>query len=267
VRKNKLNLVIDVLAYLAMAGLASTGLIMLYHLPPGTGGRHSGEPARTLLGLGRHDWGDIHFGIAATFIALMLLHIILHWKWITNTFGSLVRSREARKPGAGRGGAVLLILLGLAAAGVISAPWLIGVDKRERGGRGYRGGRRTQLTCDECDAAGPSAGKPAATPGSADERGRGKVRGETRRETQAPPARPEGHERHAEHDHSIRGKTTLGEAAKSAGVPVERLIAELKLPANTPRDEHFGRLRRQYGFSMEDVRAVVARLRKAAKTE
>ena len=46
-KKNKLNLVIDILAYLCMGALVSTGLLLLFRLPPGTGGRHSGEPGLT----------------------------------------------------------------------------------------------------------------------------------------------------------------------------------------------------------------------------
>ena len=34
---------------------------------------------KQLLGLGRHDWGDVHFVLALTFVLLILVHIVLHW--------------------------------------------------------------------------------------------------------------------------------------------------------------------------------------------
>ena len=59
---------------------------MKYILPPGTGARHHGidEHTRFLLGWGRHDWGDLHFILAVIFVILMVIHIILHWKWIVD---------------------------------------------------------------------------------------------------------------------------------------------------------------------------------------
>ena len=74
--------------------LAATGAIMKWILPPGSGGGHGygfrggrgpssgvGQVGQ-LLGLGRHDWGDIHFILAVSFVSLILVHIILHWTWI-----------------------------------------------------------------------------------------------------------------------------------------------------------------------------------------
>jgi hypothetical protein len=37
----------------------------------------------------RHEWGDIHFYLAVGFVALMVVHIILHWGWIKCYFKSL----------------------------------------------------------------------------------------------------------------------------------------------------------------------------------
>ena len=49
--KNKLHLLVDVLAYLVMLALTSTGLLLAYTMPPGTGCDHGGgEGALTLLG-------------------------------------------------------------------------------------------------------------------------------------------------------------------------------------------------------------------------
>ena len=56
---------------------------MHWVLPPGSGGRPGGHPARKeLLDLSRHDWGQIHFWIAAAMVALIVVHLALHWGWI-----------------------------------------------------------------------------------------------------------------------------------------------------------------------------------------
>jgi len=58
-------------------------------------------------------------------------------------------------------------------------------------------------------------------------------------------------------DGPIRGAMTLGDVELITGVPVDHLVRELGLPANTTAEERLGRLRREYGFSMADVRRIV----------
>jgi len=258
VNKNKLHLLVDVLAYLVMLGLASSGLVLAFVLPPGTGGRHGGHKALTMLGRSRHEWGDIHWYLAIALLVLVAIHVVLHWKWVTNSIGALLRGRGERKAGAGLGGAVLLAALGVATVGLLAAPWLLPVKEQDSGGHGggHRGGRgksrADEPACDTCAADSPSAGKAARTA------------------TAAEPAPSHGHGKrggHGDHNHTIRGRTTLAEAAQAAGVSVDRLLAELKLPAGTKPDERLGHLRQAHGFSMEDVRATIARLAKAAKPQ
>jgi len=97
-KRSSLNFVVDLAAILNLLGLIFTGLTMKYILPPGTGGRgrilHGGgqgrEHIKDLWSMTRHEWGSIHFYLAVLFIALMLVHIILHWAWIKNYFKSLI---------------------------------------------------------------------------------------------------------------------------------------------------------------------------------
>jgi len=72
--------------------LALTGLIMKYVLPPGQGYRRGqGLSEDSFFWLGRHQWGSIHFDFALILIALLLVHLILHWNWIVG------RIKELRK--------------------------------------------------------------------------------------------------------------------------------------------------------------------------
>ena len=91
--KTRLNFIIDSAAVIIFAAVTATGFIMMYVLPPGTGGcgRHAHGGAgrghiRELLGMSRHQWGEIHYWLAVALIILMAVHIYLHWEWVKSQF-------------------------------------------------------------------------------------------------------------------------------------------------------------------------------------
>ena len=67
--KRYVNAVLDLAGLLLFGALLSTGLMMKYILPPGSG---RGQSASTVLGLGRHDWGGIHFWVSLAFIVMVM---------------------------------------------------------------------------------------------------------------------------------------------------------------------------------------------------
>ena len=90
-KRRPLNFVVDVISFIIVCCLITTGIIMKYILPPGSGGRGralhgggQGQHIKSLLSMTRHQWGDIHFYLAAAFTLLMLTHLILHYNWIKN---------------------------------------------------------------------------------------------------------------------------------------------------------------------------------------
>ncbi len=62
---------------------AVSGFILWFALPRGGGygGRFSGGGAE-FWSLSRHTWIDIHNWTAIAIVALIIIHLILHWKWI-----------------------------------------------------------------------------------------------------------------------------------------------------------------------------------------
>jgi hypothetical protein len=50
---------------------------------------------------------------------------------------------------------------------------------------------------------------------------------------------------------------TLGELAGFTGVSAEEILRDLGVPEDVPAEERLGRLRRTYGFSMDELREVV----------
>lgn len=76
----KFKLLIDILAFIAFLGLVSSGILMHYLLPVGSG------RWLTILGMNRHEWGNIHFYIATGFFSILALHLVLHWRFIVSLF-------------------------------------------------------------------------------------------------------------------------------------------------------------------------------------
>jgi hypothetical protein len=101
-KRTTVNFIVDTITLLDLLLLAATGAIMRWVLPPGSGGGHGRgfrggrgpavetQDVASLLGLGRHDWGDIHFILALVFVALILVHLILHWTWIKTCTKSIL---------------------------------------------------------------------------------------------------------------------------------------------------------------------------------
>jgi len=86
-RRTTLNFIVDTVGFVDLLLLATTGAILKWVLPPGSGGQgfrggRGGAHIKTLWDLGRHDWGDVHFVLSLLFVFLMLVHLILHWTWI-----------------------------------------------------------------------------------------------------------------------------------------------------------------------------------------
>jgi len=139
----------------------------------------------------------VHFWIAAGFLAVMALHLFLHWRWIV----SVLQGR----PREGSGTRFALGLLGaMAILAVTVAPFGNSVE----------------------------------------------------RDMTAPPqthhSSPENQETEL-----VRGRTTLQEIEQSTNVPAAYLIEHLGLPPNVPLDEGVGKLGKQHGFEIDDVRRIV----------
>jgi hypothetical protein len=48
------------------------------------------------MGLQRHEWGTIHLIVSLVFLAILLLHIILHWTVILSAFCKLLPRKPVR---------------------------------------------------------------------------------------------------------------------------------------------------------------------------
>jgi hypothetical protein len=124
-RRASLNAAVDAAAFALFAFLVTTGVLIRWSLPPGSGRR------ALVLGLDRHGWGDLHFWVAAAFLAVLSLHLLLHWRFLAG----LLRGR-AREGSSGRVGLGLLALGALVALAL--APLCAPVEQTPRPGQGPR---------------------------------------------------------------------------------------------------------------------------------
>lgn len=114
IRKPTLNFIIDSITFAFFTFLATSGILMKYILPPGSGRIY------TIWGLSRHDWGAIHFWIAIFLLATLSLHIILHWDWIVCRLKGRNCDDKTTKIRVLIGVFALIALIALALAPVVS---------------------------------------------------------------------------------------------------------------------------------------------------
>ncbi len=62
---------------------ALSGFIMWFVLPRGGLGRGAGGSGdATFWSLSRHNWADLHDWAAVVLLVVVIIHVVLHWKWI-----------------------------------------------------------------------------------------------------------------------------------------------------------------------------------------
>lgn len=80
--KSRINYLLDMVIGLAFLLAAGTGVAFLFLGEGGYQGGRNAAYAVTLLGLSRHTWTDLHTWASLVMIAGVVVHFILHWKWI-----------------------------------------------------------------------------------------------------------------------------------------------------------------------------------------
>ncbi len=110
----KWNPVVDMALAAAFLAMVLTGFILEYPLPPGAG-RHA-----LLWGLDRHAWGELHFYASLALMALLALHLFLHWRWIEATVRRRFGFAPVLEGGKSRTG---IAALGLLAALICLFAW------------------------------------------------------------------------------------------------------------------------------------------------
>jgi hypothetical protein len=98
IEKSKLNFTVDALMFVFMMALAGIGFLMKFDLIPGKERwlQYGRNVNLFWLGLDRHEWGTIHLVLGYILLGLLLLHIILHLRWIFNIYERVLTNRTIR---------------------------------------------------------------------------------------------------------------------------------------------------------------------------
>lgn len=185
------NIVIDAIAFVGFILLTTTGMLMHYILPAGS------RRFKTICGMDRHEWGNIHFWISVFFLCCLAVHLFLHWRWVANIFIGKSHERSGLR--------VALVIIGFIGVLVFAiSPLLSPVNETNVERQG----------CDLCLS--------------------------------------QDHEKI-----QVRGAMTFTEVAEESEVSVEYIIEKLGLPEDVDKKEHLGKLRKEYGFEIEDVRRII----------
>ena len=89
---------------MGLLGLAEavSGFVLWLGFPTGGGGGGRGWGGGGGLGnlsfweLSKHTWIDIHDWVAVALVVLVIIHVILHWKWITRMAKALFKGQTKR---------------------------------------------------------------------------------------------------------------------------------------------------------------------------
>jgi polyferredoxin len=138
--KANLNFVIDALMFLCMTAIAELGFLMKYVLLPGREStiKYGRRVDLSFLGLDRHDWGAIHLYLGFLLLALLVLHIVLHWNMIPGLYARLVAPSRQRWQ--------IAFVYVLLTAALLLFPFLISPEvKGADAGRGGRAGAHGEI--------------------------------------------------------------------------------------------------------------------------
>ena len=233
--QSKLNLSIDIIMLLLLMPLAGIGFLIKYVLIPGIqrNERYGAGVELEFWGLTRHQWGSIHLIISIVFLVLLLLHIILHWKMIVGIFKRMFPDKALCAISATliAGTGLLMIVFPLFVKPEIVTRKSLHLNrkiKQETLQIASPGEIRKEVSkeADKDVVVSPRAGlnKPKQTLSGTEFV-----------------------------DLEINGRQTLQFVANKYGIPVEKLATDLNIPSDR-FGEKLGRLRRQYAFTMNDVR-------------
>ena len=121
-KRNTLNFYVDLASFLVMFALLVTGLLIHYVLPPcgNCSGAGSGQSKELMLyGYGRHDFGTVQLYLALATVALVLVHVCLHWSWVCATCCNMMGLKPGSPERQERYGILILLILIVATIGLL----------------------------------------------------------------------------------------------------------------------------------------------------
>lgn len=226
--------------FLLMMPIAGIGFLMKYALVSGVqrNAIYGNNCDLLYCGLDRHQWGSIHLILSVIFLVLLLLHIVLHWKMITQLFKKMFASFVLRIT------LVSFFILITFVFGIM--PFFVkpevcdGIKHHAHAPYQYHHDVDTIITTDQVKH---SDSIDAVSANNSSIRQHAEL-----------PAQEEDEEHH--HHSDINGQMTLHQLAEDYHISEKELCQYLGIPTDQAQ-ERLGRLRKRYGFSIEDLRTYI----------
>ena len=224
--KSKLNIIIDMIMLMLMLPIAGIGLLMKYVLLPGFERNvlYGNDVDLEFLGFTHHEWGSVHLLLSVVFLVLLVLHLVLHWKMIVALVKWIIPIRSLRIS--------LVSIFSIFCLISLSFPLFVKPEIVEKQAI-FRNRKEHKLSHDSSSIHSYRTVEKGV------------------------------HRTHQSSYDEIKvdGSQTLRFVAEKYQVPVAEIATDLKIPVAVC-DEKLGRLKKQYPFNMDDVRASITRHKK-----
>jgi hypothetical protein len=248
--KSQLNLSIDIIMFLLLIPVAGIGFLMKYVLVPGIERNliYGGNVDLEFIGLTRHQWGSIHLTLSIIFLILLLLHFILHWRVIVSVFNQMIPSISIRL-----GVTMFLALFSLI---ILFSPFFVEPEKTSSE---IKHRNRINNSPSSSDINSEAEKNVVFTAQQSAETGKPIIAGEIQDSLNL--INGSGHQDSEYKEYEVYGYQTLQSVSEKYNVPAGYLAHSLKIPENLTRQK-LGLLKRQYSFSMSDVRKSISDYKK-----
>jgi len=229
--KPKLNIVIDIIMFLLMMLIAGIGFLMKYVLVAGFKRNidYGVNIDLQFLGLTRHQWGDIHLILSISFLILLIIHIILHWKFILCTFQRMIPTKGKR--------ITIVAIITVLSLLLISFPLFIRPEKVSHEPN-YKNKNHKSYNLDSNHSKSQDSTDIVDILTHTD---KNKLKNNS-----------EKHNMEFK-EYEVLGYQTLQFIADKYNIPASVIAKDLNLPS-TVADEKLGSLKKQYNFTMNDVK-------------
>jgi hypothetical protein len=256
---------VDVLMFLSMLGIIVIGFLMAFAMESGPMVK---ESEKYFLGLHRHQWGTLHLYLSLFFTGILLFHLILEWSWIKGKTQKLFKARWKQA----LGGMIFVSLFILVLFWILTPKYPVEYSEYGRGqGRAERPlPRETTTPSDQRFQNESKFGSTPEAKSSSTSSAPGTLstslgprnsseRDETEK-SHAEPKQVSGWQEASSAQIVITGRMTMREVERSTGISAEKILAGMGIPQDVSQDEALGRLRRRYGFTLPQMREVIAEL-------
>ncbi|MCT4645274.1 MAG: DUF4405 domain-containing protein [Carboxylicivirga sp.] len=230
-KKSTFNFLVDALLFICLCLITGLGFLIKYTLPSGQDKwlMYQTNNRMLWLNMDRHQWGDIHLIISLIFILLLIVHMAMHWAFVSNMTRKILKQPTIR--------IVTIIAFTSISLSLLLLPFFItpatitNSDKKKYQALNLSHSNPTDKTSE------------INTPTRAD---------------------LANNRIHKNKQHwPVKGSMTLNEVVEQNSIPLNYLIKKLHMPKHVNTNEKLGRLKRKYGFTMSEIEKIIGEFQKS----